>query len=837
MIQTDATASFGYWIRRRRHALDLTQAELARRVGCATVTVSKLERDERRPSRQMAELLAEHLAVPDDQRERFLAAALGERAVDALPLTSQPVDSQTVSLSPPAQASLPVSLAPAILRAAEEESLLALLHNPAIRLVTITGPGGVGKTHLSLRMAERAAQGFRDGAVFVALDATRNPEQVLTTLTGALGVRESAEQGLREGLLNALSHRRQLLVLDNFEQVLEAAELVDALVRAGPHLKILVTSRERLGLSAEQLFPLKPLALPAQDGAAATLAQNQAVQLFALRARSVQPDFVLDDATAPTVAAICAALDGLPLAIELAAARLALFSLPSLLRELTGDEHSPLRLLRSSLRDAPRRHRSLTDAVRWSYELLTGDEQRLFRRLAVFVGSFSLDAAQAIAGDGDDTLEGVHSLIAKSLLTPRPQSDGSTRYAYLQTIRDGALALLEESGEARAIHLAHARWYAALAAESEDRVRGHEQLVWLARMKAASDNIHAAIGWCIENGESDLALTFGESLTWFWWFANRLGVGNYWMKRLLPLLGPSIPPERQAKVRSCAGLVGQLQGEYMEAVSHYERAIAQAEEGGNPVVAATTRYHLAWVRAWQKRFPEALALYEAAIATLEEHKETWELALALTNRGVCYYWMAEIDNAIISIRRGVEKFRETGDRFGLSWSLSRLAVSLTRSGQIIEAQICAEESLVHSRALDGRLEIANSLSSLSGIALAQANFDEFRRIWLEILSLRWAMGDVNGVANSLGNLAQSELHRDRPILAVTITAITMRESKRMGGSSPSSEWMQPDEIIATARAALSPEEFAAAWAEGEARSLADVVEELLHPNEAVEEIR
>lgn len=828
MPTTDPTASFGYWMRRRRQALDLTQAELARRVGCATVTVSKMERDERRPSRQMAELLAGHLAVPAEQRERFLAAALGERAVDALPLSNQPAETPASAPPPADPPQLPTSLAPSISRNADESGLLALLENPAIRLVTITGPGGVGKTHLSLRVAEQAVEKFRDGAVFVALDATRNPEQVLTTIASTLGVRESAGQGLQESLLAALSHRRQLLVLDNFEQVLDAAELVNALVRACPHLKILVTSRERLGLSGEQLYPLKPLALPTNDGAVA-LSQNPAVQLFVLRARSVQPDFMLDDTTGPTVAAICAAVDGLPLAIELAAARLALFSLPSLLRELTGDDHSPLRLLRSRLRDAPLRHRSLIDAIQWSYDLLTGNEQRLFRRLAVFVGSFSLNAAQAIAGDGADSLEGVASLVAKNLLAPRPQADGSTRYAYLQTIRDAALALLEERGESHAIHLAHARWYAALAVESEEKIRSREQLAWLERMKAGSDNLHAAIGWCIDNGERDLALTFGESLLWFWWLGNQLGIGNYWMKRLLSLLDPSIPPQRQAKVRFCAGLVGQLQGEYVEAVGHYERAIAQAEEGGSPVVAAYSRHQLAWVLAWQRQFPKSLALFEATIATLEEHNQPWELALALTNLGVCYQWMAEVDTSIQNIRRGIEKFRGIGDRFGISWALSQLAIGLTRKGELIEAQVHAEESLLHSRLMADKLQIANSLSPLSGLALAYRNFDEFRRILFEILALKWPLGDLHGAVSCLGNLAQGELYLKRFVPAVMLTATTLRETKRMGGSSPSSEWMQPDEIISAARAALSPEEFAAAWAEGEARSLADVVEELLHP--------
>lgn len=835
MIQADTTASFGYWIRRRRQALDLTQAELARRVGCATVTVSKLERDERRPSRQMAELLAEHLAVPEEQRARFLAAALGERAVDALPLSSRPIHSPAPEPPPTPQPNVPSLLAPSILRVRDEESLLALLENPAIRLVTITGPGGVGKTHLSLRMAERAAGHFRDGAAFVALDATRNPEQVLTTLASALSVRESAGQGLRESLLTALSHRRQLLVLDNFEQVLAAAELVNALVRACPHLKILITSRERLGLTAEQLFPLKPLAVPASDGAAAALSRNPAVQLFTLRAQAVQPDFVLDDATAPTVAAICAALDGLPLAIELAAARLALFSLPSLLRELTGDEQSPLRLLRSQLRDAPRRHRSLTDAVQWSYELLTDDEQRLFRRLSVFVGSFPLDAAQAIAGDGDDILEGVHSLVAKSLLVPRPQEDGSTRFAYLQTIRDFASEQLIGQGDEQKVYSAHARWYTALTTEAEDQIIGPGQLAWLDRLSAEADNIHAAIGWSIDNGEVDLALTFGETLAMFWWIGNQLGAGRYWLRRLLPLLQSEIPLIRQAKIRFNAGLIEQLQGDYVESVRLYEVALTQAQASGSHRTEAAIRCQLGWIGTWQQTIDDAIKHYETSIRLCKEHNFGWNLALTQANLSLCRARIGQVDKALQLAHSSFEKFREIGDRWGMSWALHQIAMNLIRQGKFAEASNYAEESYSHIRLHKDKLAIAWSLSSLGRIAFEQKEFDDARRHWLERLKLRWNVGDIHGVVGGIAELATVDIECGLSYRAVILARIVHREGARMGASAGGTEWIRSDAILDKTRSLLSPEEYAAAWAEGEARSLADVVEELLHPNEVVEQ--
>ncbi len=828
MHAEDSTASFGYWIRRQRQALDLTQAELARRVGCATVTISKLERDERRPSRQIAELLAEKLAVADDQRTRFLAAALGERSVDGLPLASQPVGPP--SDDPSAASHLPSTSAPAIQRTNDENTLLTLLADPVIRLITLVGPGGVGKTHLSLRVAEKAVGSFRDGVVFVPLDAVRNPAMVLTALAGSLGVMESRGQSLRDSLLAALEYRRRLLVLDNFEQVVEAAELVAAILQRSPHLKILVTSREALHLKGEQLYPLHPLELPPVNSSVGDLYHSQAVQLFGLRAQAAQPDFVLDDTTAPTVAAICTAVDGLPLAIELAAARLSLFSLTSLLQELNADERSPLRILRTNLRDAPQRHRSLIDTVAWSYDLLTDDEQRLFRRLAVFVGSFSLDAAQTVAGENADILESVHSLVSKSLLVVRSQEDGSRRFAYLQTIRDVALKLLAQSGEEAATRLAHARWYAALAVVAEEKIHSHAQIYWLDRLSTEADNIHAAIGWSIDNDEHELALTFGESLLWFWWIRNLLGIGNYWMKRLLPLLQPSVPLARQAKLYYCAGMIGQLQGEYVEAMPLYETGLAQAQESGSFRVESTIRSQMGWVRTWQRSFDIALSHFEEAIRISEFYNFRWELGSALSLYSNYLARIGRFEEAVHQARRAYDIHQKDGSHWGMSWALIQIAHPLVFLDRIPEARLYTLESRRQSELIKDKLAIGWSLSSLGRIAFLQKEYDEARRAWLEMLELRWERGDIHGVVAGIASVAQVEIQCHRFAQAVALTRVVQKEGARMGAANAGTEWMQPEEIFAAARAALSPEEFATAWAEGEVRSLADVVEELLHPD-------
>jgi predicted ATPase/transcriptional regulator with XRE-family HTH domain len=475
----DATLSFGQWLKQRRRALDLTQAELARRLGCATVTLQKIELDERRPSKELAERLSELLQLPAAERAAFLRVARAELTADRL--AEPAVGRQGVApwqAQPHPTHNLPLQLTSFVGRELELAGVQQMLLDPAIRLLTLTGPGGTGKTRLALQVATAQLDAFRDGVWFVDLAPISDAGLVVTAIAQTLGVRQSGGQTLLEGLTTALRERQRLLVLDNFEQVLDAATVVSALLGLAPQLTVLVTSRETLHLYGEHEYPVPPLPVPDPHRLPALEAVSQyaAVALFIQRAQAVKPDFQVTNATAPAVAEICERLDGLPLAIELAAARSRHFAPEALLARLA----SRLRTLTGGARDRPARHQTIRAAIDWSYNLLAPDEQRLFWRLAVFVGGWTLEAAEAVCNrEGDlalDMLEGLQSLADKSLLRQEMGSDGEPRFRRLETIREYAREHLEESGEAEELRQRHAAYFLALAERAEPELRGHEQL-------------------------------------------------------------------------------------------------------------------------------------------------------------------------------------------------------------------------------------------------------------------------------------------------------------------------------------------------------------------------
>ncbi len=482
---------FKRWLKQQRRALGLTQAELARRTSYATVTIRKIEEGQLKPSREMALLMADALEVPAEAREDFIAFSRGMEGRRALRL-------------------LPSAGAPIISRQTELRDVAALLLREDVRLVTLVGLPGVGKTRLAIELGHALAGEFFGGVCYVPLAETRNPADVAPAIATTLGVLVPYQQSPAQALIHALQPVEMLLILDNFEHVLEAANLVSDLLVAVPDLTVLATSRAPLDLTSEHRYEVLPLAVPAQEDADAAVVANPSVQLFAQRAQSVKPSFKITPMNMRSVAEVCAHLEGLPLAIELAAGRATMFTPRTLASRLRAHSADVLEMTSSTMRDAPRHHRTLRTTITWSYDLLDADAQRIFRSMGVFAGGFSLTAAEAvcdnlpvdagdpsrIAGDDELFLQHFEKLLSHSLIRQTSGDEDELRFELLETLREFALEKLEASGETAQAQERHAAYYARLADAIFFGRPSIEDEIWMRRMRAERANLQAALDWC-----------------------------------------------------------------------------------------------------------------------------------------------------------------------------------------------------------------------------------------------------------------------------------------------------------------------------------------------------
>ena len=617
-----------------------------------------------------------------------------------------------------ARSNIPASLTPLVGRRLELAALTSLVRSGEARLLTLTGPGGTGKTRLALECAWELISDFRDGVFFVDLAPISDPELVAAQVLGALDVDEQPGRPIVETLKQALRDRQLLLLLDNFEGVVDAGPLVTELLAAAPELKALVTSRVVLHLTGEHEYPVPPLALPdLEHDSAQDLARNEAVELFAARARAVSREFRLTSPDARVVAAICVALDGLPLGIELAAARTRLLAPEAMLERL----ESRLELLTTGPRDAPARQRTLRATLDWSFELLTDDEQRLLARLGVFSGGCTVEAAEVVCDTDVATLD---SLADNSLL--RREEADEVRYRMLETIREYALERLQERGEEEELRRRHAERFRELALRSSAELRaGKPSAEVYGRLESDLDNIRAALGWA-DSAAPEVMLQIAGLLKLFWRVRGHLEEGRRWLESALAH-DPEATPGR-ARALEAAGALAQRRGDYASARELWQEGLDIWRSLGEDEGVARSLGDLASVYDLEGDAERAIPLYEESAELLRRLGLEYELGTVVSNLGVCLMSQGRLEEAAKLYEEAVELCRASGRDEQLIISLFNLGRVSMLEGRHEAAAGWFERALEAARELGYREMIAYCLKGIGEVLAARGEDEAAARL-------------------------------------------------------------------------------------------------------------
>lgn len=852
--------SFGQWVKRRRKALDLTQRGLANKVGCSVSAIHKIEVDERRPSRQIAELLAVCLEIPSAQRELFVRIARRQKGIQHLDSFSFPVAQPSVA---PSKGNLPAPSTVLIGRQYEVNVLQEHLRDPACRLLTLTGPGGVGKTRLALAVAHDLQDSFQQGVYFVSLVGTTSVKFILPAIADSLGFSVSQPGEPKAQLFQYLKGKQILLLLDNFEHLLDGASQVSELLKAVPEIKILVTSREPLNLRAEWTFSVYGLPVPAKLNPQHP-ESNSAAALFLQRARQASLDFSPGDADLDAIQRICQLVQGLPLGLELAAAWVRTLSCQEIAREI----EESLDFLSAPTRDAPQRHHSIRAVFDSSWQLLSPREQTVLMKLTVFRGGFTREAAVQVC---DASLPVLSTLVGKSLVRHHP--DG--RYDLHELVRAYANGWLIRTGGYEAVRNRHFQFFLAVVEQGRQKTSGAEQILWLDRLEQDHDNLRAALEWALQPAETTEcaaykdrpavrdALRLAGELYVFWKRRSHWAEGREWLKRALAQCTcPANTPERLLALNAAA-LLAVEQADTRTASECAQLHLELARQGGDAHILARAFHTLGQVHWKQKQHADARRLCEEALALFRKLDDRCSVAESLHSLGHIAINQGELEAARAYLLESLSIARDLEYKIAYVEALADLGLVAYLQRDYAMARQYLEESL--SRFQEAHLlpGMESVLNRLGDLARAEGDYENADELYQESLSLYREMGDLDEIPSILHNLAYTALHRSEPQKALALFQEALSIQDAMGNhagiaeclmgiasvltssgqheraarllgaaeavrvNAGASMWpadaLEYDCMLSYLRAALDEETFAAAWSAGQVLSLEKAV--------------